>query len=1097
GGLCQPGYYCPQESSSQLICPGEFYCGSTGLDAPSGNCSAGFYCISGAKVPNPTDGVTGNVCPAGSYCPSKSQMHTPCPPGTFSNSTQNTALSDCNDCTEGYYCEGGGNTRVTAPCCEGSYCPPRQSVCKPNEYNCTLGHKCPLGSPEPVRCDSGRYQDETGQSSCKVCPAGFFCDNRQAPVVLYNNSTCPVGHYCPEGTTFAQEFPCPVGTFSNTEGLKVKESCSPCPGGFYCDELAQTMYTKKCDSAGYYCRRNSTSQTPDQADNANICPVGHYCPDGTGEPYNCPKGTFGNDTAYKTVDECWNCTAGQHCSTPGQNKPDGPCDPGYYCPPRSSSSKEIECPSGTYCIGGNSEPELCPIGTYQPNTGRTALADCTSCTEGYYCMTRGLSNATAPCKAGWYCPTGSSVPTPRECPIGFHCPEGSSLPKPCSAGFYTNKSGAAACDICPASYFCTPLDLSRNESVGFFPCPRGFYCPAQTGLNWKPCPAGTYSNQTGLSVAGQCVDCDAGWYCGGTNLTAPTARCDPGYYCTSGVSVPKPYIDTYNVTNGTCPEPSFLGQYTGIGNICPPGTYCLLESAQPTPCPAGTYNDKPGQSSCKSCEPGYYCLLGTVNFNNTVCPSGHYCPGGTETSTQYPCPAGTYNRLAGQTNDSSCVNCTAGKYCEGPGNSWPTGDCSGGWYCTGGARTNMTITHGGRCTAGHYCPVGSPAMMPCDGGKYCAVDGLDSPTDDCIAGFYCTLRSSKSDPIDGVTGNICPKGNYCPRGVASPVPCLPGTYNDALQATNSSACIQCTRGKHCNGTGLENPVGCCAGGYFCPPGQASQTPALYPCPAGSKCPECSPEPVRCVSGTYQDQVTKDTCKTCPPRFYCNATYAGVDNYATYPCKAGFYCPSGTQFAEQHPCDVGTFSSTPGLERQDECANCTPGDYCGEPGKTTPTGKCAPGFFCKLGAKTATPNQGLDADVCPAGSFCGEGTFNPAPCPAGTFSNLTGLHNESQCTDCTGGFYCELPGKTEVSGPCQKGHYCPSRSISSTSVICPAGRYCPIQTEMPKLCPRGTFSNNTGLWSDSQCTICTAGSYCGSQGLTEPSGLCRAGFYCPE
>lgn len=49
-------------------------------------------------------------------------------------------------------------------------------------------------------------------------------------------------------------------------------------------------------AAGYFCRRNATLATPDQGEDANICPVGHYCPKGTGEPNNCPLGTFGNDT---------------------------------------------------------------------------------------------------------------------------------------------------------------------------------------------------------------------------------------------------------------------------------------------------------------------------------------------------------------------------------------------------------------------------------------------------------------------------------------------------------------------------------------------------------------------------------------------------------------------------------------------------------------------------------------------------------------------------------------------------------------------------------------------------------------------------------
>lgn len=42
------------------------------------------------------------------------------------------------------------------------------------------------------------------------------------------------------------------------------------------------------------------------------------------------------------------------------------------------------------------------------------------------------------------------------------------------------------------------------------------------------------------------------------------------------------------------------------------------------------------------------------------------------------------------------------------------------------------------------------------------------------------------------------------------------------------------------------------------------------------------------------------------------------------------------------------------------------------------------------------------------------------------------------------------------------------------------------------CPVGTFSNQAGLKSSSECTNCTGGYYCGSTGLTVESGLCHAG-----
>ena len=50
-------------------CTAGRFCGSQGFTSTSGNCSAGFYCTLRAQVAQPTDGVTGNVCPMGSACP--------------------------------------------------------------------------------------------------------------------------------------------------------------------------------------------------------------------------------------------------------------------------------------------------------------------------------------------------------------------------------------------------------------------------------------------------------------------------------------------------------------------------------------------------------------------------------------------------------------------------------------------------------------------------------------------------------------------------------------------------------------------------------------------------------------------------------------------------------------------------------------------------------------------------------------------------------------------------------------------------------------------------------------------------------------------
>ncbi len=76
-----------EEAGDCTPCPGGQFCGQQGLSWPQGNCAGGYYCEQGADTPTPTDGVTGDVCPTGAYCPSGSNGSTLCPPGTYNPTT--------------------------------------------------------------------------------------------------------------------------------------------------------------------------------------------------------------------------------------------------------------------------------------------------------------------------------------------------------------------------------------------------------------------------------------------------------------------------------------------------------------------------------------------------------------------------------------------------------------------------------------------------------------------------------------------------------------------------------------------------------------------------------------------------------------------------------------------------------------------------------------------------------------------------------------------------------------------------------------------------------------------------------------------------
>ena len=186
-------------------------------------------------------------------------------------------ITDCQDCTPGWYCGGSGLHVPTAECAPGYYCTGRAE--NDHQHECPRGYKCPLGSANPEPCEAGYYQNETGQSTCRICPRGFYCNDTNGPVISYGQYICIEGHYCPNGTRYAEEFKCPPGTFNNRTGMDEQADCLPCTGRYVCDEWGLIRPNRLC-GAGYYCREGANSTTPNLGDKANICPEGYYCPEG-------------------------------------------------------------------------------------------------------------------------------------------------------------------------------------------------------------------------------------------------------------------------------------------------------------------------------------------------------------------------------------------------------------------------------------------------------------------------------------------------------------------------------------------------------------------------------------------------------------------------------------------------------------------------------------------------------------------------------------------------------------------------------------------------------------------------------------------------
>ena len=196
-------------------------------------CPPGYYCSTATVDPM--------MCSAGTFCGSGAGAETNCPAGTYNPTPGLASQSGCLSCQAGTACIAGSAQET--PCVLGTHAPRNGSV------SCTS-------------CPAGKYQDEAGQTECKVCIRGFYCPHAApAPVAcpagkvsnttgLTNEtqcSVCPLGFYCSAG--ISQPLPCPDGKIGQLMGLTNLDQCIPCtppttsaPGSTTCTQCRENFY---------------------------------------------------------------------------------------------------------------------------------------------------------------------------------------------------------------------------------------------------------------------------------------------------------------------------------------------------------------------------------------------------------------------------------------------------------------------------------------------------------------------------------------------------------------------------------------------------------------------------------------------------------------------------------------------------------------------------------------------------------------------------------------------------------------------------------------------------------------------------------------
>jgi hypothetical protein len=100
---CPRGYYCKlgdyfknnifnPSTINNVISNSNYY----------GKCQAGYVCLEGSTVSNPTDNIAGYICPQGAYCPAGTPQEIQCSPGTYNSLTGQT--TSCQKCPAGSVC---------------------------------------------------------------------------------------------------------------------------------------------------------------------------------------------------------------------------------------------------------------------------------------------------------------------------------------------------------------------------------------------------------------------------------------------------------------------------------------------------------------------------------------------------------------------------------------------------------------------------------------------------------------------------------------------------------------------------------------------------------------------------------------------------------------------------------------------------------------------------------------------------------------------------------------------------------------------------------------------------------------------------------
>ncbi|XP_029986881.1 signal peptide, CUB and EGF-like domain-containing protein 2 isoform X5 [Sphaeramia orbicularis] len=174
--------------------------------------------------------------------------------------------------------------------------------------------------------------------------------------------------------------------------------------------------------------------------------------------------------------------------------------------------KCVSCSAGTYYDGDQGRCVLCPAGTYQDEEGQMSCEVCPG-PEGREISkvvgARNLSECGGQCPPGQYSHDGFIPCLP--CPLGTYQPEvGRTSCFPCGGSLVTKRPGAVTFQECETKVQCSPGHYYNTSTHRCIRCPTGTY-QGEFGQNYCiACPGNTTTDFDGSTNIMQCKNRQCG-----------------------------------------------------------------------------------------------------------------------------------------------------------------------------------------------------------------------------------------------------------------------------------------------------------------------------------------------------------------------------------------------------------------------------------------------------------------------------------------------------------------------------------------------------------------------------------------------------------